>query len=44
MDKTGKEGLTRNGNLKIDQNGLLTNGSGHLVLGETVRQSPYLFH
>ncbi|MEZ8826985.1 flagellar basal body rod protein FlgF [Vibrio amylolyticus] len=34
MDKTGKEGLTRNGNLKIDQNGLLTNSSGHLVLGE----------
>jgi flagellar basal-body rod protein FlgF len=34
MDKSGKEGLTRNGNLKIDQNGLLSNGSGHLVLGE----------
>ena len=34
MDKTGKEGLTRNGNLKIDQNGLLSNGSGNLVLGE----------
>ncbi|MCW8334917.1 flagellar basal-body rod protein FlgF [Vibrio sp. SCSIO 43135] len=34
MDKTGKEGLTRNGNLKIDQNGLLTNSAGHLVLGE----------
>ena len=31
---SGREGLTRNGNLKIDQNGLLTNGSGHLVLGE----------
>ncbi|MGC9401872.1 MULTISPECIES: flagellar basal body rod protein FlgF [Vibrio] len=35
MDSTGKEGLTRNGNLKVDQNGLLTNASGHLVLGET---------
>lgn len=34
MDKTGKEGLTRNGNLNIDANGLLMNGSGHLVLGE----------
>ncbi|NLS11625.1 flagellar basal-body rod protein FlgF [Vibrio sp. SM6] len=34
MDNAGKEGLTRNGNLKIDQNGLLTNASGHLVLGE----------
>lgn len=34
MDKTGQEGLTRNGNLKIDQNGLLSNGSGHLVLGD----------
>ncbi|MEZ8106792.1 MULTISPECIES: flagellar basal-body rod protein FlgF [Vibrio] len=35
IDKTGKEGLTRNGNLKIDQNGLLLNGNGHLVLGDT---------
>ncbi|CCN67478.1 flagellar basal body rod protein FlgF [Vibrio nigripulchritudo POn4] len=35
MDKTGKEGLTRNGHLHIDQTGLLTNSSGHLVLGET---------
>ncbi|CAH8186965.1 flagellar basal-body rod protein FlgF [Vibrio aestuarianus] len=35
MDKTGSEGLTRSGNLNIDQNGLLMNGSGHLVLGET---------
>lgn len=35
MDKTGKEGLTRNGNLNIDSNGLLTNSSGHAVLGET---------
>ncbi|EPT2924857.1 Flagellar basal-body rod protein FlgF [Vibrio vulnificus] len=34
MDKLGKEGLTRNGNLKVDQNGLLSNASGHLVLGE----------
>ncbi|OIQ25526.1 flagellar basal body rod protein FlgF [uncultured Vibrio sp.] len=34
LDKTGQEGLTRNGNLKVDQNGLLTNSSGHLVLGE----------
>lgn len=34
MDKIGKEGLTRNGNLKVDQNGLLTNANGHLVLGE----------
>ncbi|MFA0521594.1 flagellar biosynthesis protein FlgF, partial [Vibrio sp. 10N.222.55.E8] len=34
MDKTGSEGLTRNGNLKISSNGLLTNASGHLVLGE----------
>ncbi len=35
MDKTGQEGLTRNGNLNIDSNGLLTNSTGHLVLGET---------
>ncbi|RJX71626.1 flagellar basal body rod protein FlgF [Vibrio sinensis] len=35
LDSTGKEGLTRNGNLKVDANGLLTSGSGHLVLGET---------
>ncbi len=35
MDKTGKEGLTRNGNLNIDANGLLLNGNGHPVLGET---------
>ena len=34
LDHTGKEGLTRNGNLKVDQNGMLTNASGHLVLGE----------
>ncbi|MBD0784971.1 flagellar basal-body rod protein FlgF [Vibrio sp. Y2-5] len=35
QDKTGAEGLTRNGNLQIDQTGLLLNGNGHLVLGET---------
>lgn len=35
MDKTGKEGLTRNGNLNIDANGLLLNGNGHPLLGET---------
>jgi len=34
MDKTGQEGLTRNGNLHIDETGLLSNGSGHAVLGE----------
>ena len=34
MDKMGKEGLTRNGNFKIDANGLLTSGNGNLVLGE----------
>ncbi len=34
LDATGKEGLTRNGNLHIDQNGLLKNGAGHLVLGD----------
>lgn len=34
MDKTGMEGLTRNGNLHIDQTGLLTNGNGHLVLDD----------
>ena len=33
LDKTGKEGLTRNGNLKIDSNGLLLSGE-NLVLGE----------
>ncbi|MBF8999436.1 flagellar basal-body rod protein FlgF [Vibrio nitrifigilis] len=35
VDKTGKEGLTRNGNLRIDQTGLLLNGNGYPVLGET---------
>lgn len=35
QDKTGAEGLTRNGNLQIDPTGLLLNGNGHLVLGET---------
>lgn len=34
LDRTGSEGLTRSGNLNIDQTGLLTNSSGHLVLGE----------
>ncbi len=34
VDNNGQEGLTRNGNLKIDQNGLLSNSSGHLVLGQ----------
>ncbi|MGR5500729.1 flagellar basal-body rod protein FlgF [Vibrio sp. DNB22_10_4] len=34
LDKTGKEGLTRNGSLRVDQNGLLANSNGHLVLGE----------
>lgn len=28
LDKTGKEGLTRNGNLRIDETGLLLNGNG----------------
>ncbi len=35
LDKTGAEGLTRNGNLHIDETGLLMNGNGYLVLGET---------
>lgn len=35
LDKTGKEGLTRNGNLHIDESGLLSNGKGNLVLGES---------
>ncbi len=43
MDKLGKEGLTRNGNLKVDQNGLLSNASGHLVLGKVVHPLPFLF-
>ena len=34
MDNTGKEGLSRNGNLHIDETGLLSNGKGHLVIGE----------
>lgn len=34
MDNSGREGLTRAGNLRIDQSGLLMNGSGHLVMGE----------
>ncbi|NOH72471.1 flagellar basal body rod protein FlgF [Vibrio pectenicida] len=35
LDSMGKEGLTRNGNMNIDVNGLLTTGRGNLVLGET---------
>ncbi len=35
MDKTGQEGLTRNGNFNIGPTGLLTSGNGNLVLGET---------
>ena len=34
LDPAGEEGLTRSGNLRIDQNGLLMNSQGHLVLGE----------
>ncbi|MGO1297176.1 MAG: flagellar basal-body rod protein FlgF [Vibrio sp.] len=34
IDKTGKKGLTRNGNFKIDDTGLLLNGNGHPVLGQ----------
>ncbi|WED21089.1 flagellar basal body rod protein FlgF [Vibrio sp. JC009] len=34
LDKTGAEGLTRNGNLHIDETGLLSNGSGHLILDD----------
>ncbi|KUI98398.1 flagellar basal body rod protein FlgF [Vibrio sp. MEBiC08052] len=34
LDDIGTEGLTRNGNFQIDPNGLLTSGSGHLVLGD----------
>ncbi|CAH0540886.1 flagellar basal-body rod protein FlgF [Vibrio marisflavi] len=35
LDAAGKEGLTRDGNLKINPNGLLVNSRGHAVLGET---------
>jgi flagellar basal-body rod protein FlgF len=35
MDKTGQEGLTRAGNLHIDETGLLSNGAGHLIIGDT---------
>ncbi|MDN3609359.1 flagellar basal body rod protein FlgF [Vibrio ostreicida] len=34
LDNAGNEGLTRNGNMNVDVNGLLRNGKGHLVLGE----------
>ena len=32
LDNTGKEGLTRNGNMKVDVNGMLTTDNGNLVL------------
>lgn len=35
IDNTGQEGLTRDGNLHIDETGLLTTGKGSLVLGES---------
>ncbi|EPE37964.1 flagellar basal-body rod protein flgF [Candidatus Photodesmus katoptron] len=35
IDESGHEGLTRNGNFIINQDGLLTNSSGHLVLGDS---------
>jgi flagellar basal-body rod protein FlgF len=35
LDSAGQEGLTRNGNLRIDQNGLLMTSKGNLVLGES---------
>lgn len=35
LDNAGKEGLTRDGNLKINPNGLLVNSRGHAVLGDT---------
>ncbi|WP_413110725.1 flagellar basal-body rod protein FlgF [Thaumasiovibrio sp. DFM-14] len=34
IDPVGQEAYTRAGNLKIDQTGMLTNGSGHLIAGE----------
>ena len=34
LDKQGSEGLTRNGNLRIDQTGMLLSGNGNAVLGE----------
>lgn len=41
LDHTGKEGLTRNGNLKVDQNGLLTNAS---TMPYWVRMTPRLLY
>jgi flagellar basal-body rod protein FlgF len=35
LDKTGQEGLTRNGNLQISASGLLTTNSGQPVVGDT---------
>ncbi|WP_264878183.1 flagellar basal body rod protein FlgF [Vibrio agarivorans] len=34
LDKTGQEGLTRNGNLNVSDTGLLMNSAGQLILGE----------
>ncbi len=34
VDNIGQEAYTRAGNLKIDQTGMLTNGSGHLIAGQ----------
>lgn len=34
LDPTGQEAYTRAGNLKIDETGMLQNGSGHLMMGE----------
>ncbi|MGF1726702.1 flagellar basal-body rod protein FlgF [Photobacterium nomapromontoriensis] len=35
LDPSGQEAYTRAGNLKIDQTGMLQNGSGHLMMGES---------
>ena len=32
LDNTGKEGLTRNGNMKVDVNGMLTTDNGNFCL------------
>lgn len=34
LDPSGQEAYTRAGHLKIDQTGMLQNGSGHLMMGE----------
>ncbi|MDR9828499.1 flagellar basal body rod protein FlgF [Vibrio sp. FNV 38] len=34
LDKTGQEGLTRNGNLNVSDTGLLMNSTGQLILGD----------